>query len=1011
MPAPPKSRAESLPAHVEYVSRPRLETPPLVPYPGLRRFEESESGIFVGRGEQTADLLLTLRDHRLLTVIGPSGCGKSSLVYAGLLPALQKGFLIRSKSAWRAAQFTPGRCPIQSLAVALVECEGLAIDADVQAARRYRAGSLYAILRRGPLGLVEALEATPIRVGTNLLILVDQFEEIFRYRGLDNEAEAFVSLLLEAVRQSKERPDELPVSVVLTMRSDYLSDCNHFLGLPEAINSSQFLVPRLTRSQRHAAISGPAQLCGFEGKVTKSLVNRLLNDMADDPDQLPIAQHALMRMWTMAEARQSESDTAGGVKLTIGDYETAGGWRGTLSNHANEVFDNLETDEHRRIAQVLFRCLTEREAEERYVRRPATFGELAQVAGLKHEHEKSQLREVIEQFSDPSCCFLTPRAGTELTADTVIDISHESLIRQWDKLREWAKAEADSAQEYCRLADAAEKHKDGEKESLWTGRQLDDAIDWRKKQQPTPEWAERYGGDFALSKEFLDKSISQRSRKHLQERLFRAFAAIAIVMILLAVVLVINSQRNVRNSLDAHFRDTIDCPDSLLLPHNMKCQRFRQLCDSSESAQDALEYSVFRADFNEILKGLAFAEIDADLIGHQLAKQTPELKPAIESALADVVTYADFTKEYDTISRTLDRISWRIVFSNILEGGDPEGNGCPVGEYRRSLTRIQNELGQQLRSENSEKPRVKSLLNRVKLNDYLLGSPELPDQQGQPANGSTAPGEVFWQAVIHVEQGARCQNFGDVSGAREHYAFARSRWEQSTDSAMLFASDAEDSLFLRMIRAQIDFNYVAAGRILGQMPQGADLERLGDAVEDFRSIAEASGFPALWNYTGKAYHLLGEALAASNPQEAPDAYRNAMIAWERGTKPDLPRLADAAFESGFYREAHDYASEAMKDAPIELRSYVDDILSRTALRLGEEDCNEVRRLLKRSAGSNDPIAVRDAGLLLEEAHGFFKQAVEANDRLPEPDNSLRKYTAEVYSETRVRCPHFLYQEL
>lgn len=979
-------------------------TCPDAPYPGLRPFSENEGDIFVGRGEQVADLLLTLRDQRLVTVVGPSGCGKSSLVYAGLLPALRAGFLIHSRAGWRTAQFTPGNSPIDNLAAALVECEGLAIEADTDDDRCIWIDSVKETLRRGPLGLLEVLEDTPVRIGANLLILVDQFEEIFRHRRHDDEPEAFVRLLLETVRQAKKDPEELPVRVVLTMRSDFLGDCNRFPGLPEAINATQFLVPRLSRAQRDLAVSGPAHL--FDGEVDKHLVNRLLNDMGDDPDQLPIAQHALMRMWTMAEARQSESDSSDGIKLTIDDYETAGGWRATLSNHANEVFDSLETDEHRRIAQVLFRCLTERETEDRYVRRPATFGELAQVAGLKHEHEKSLLREVIEQFSDPSCCFLTPRAGTELTANTVIDISHESLIRQWKELKVWAKAEADSAQDYLRLADAAARHKDGRKASLWTGRQLDDALEWRKKQQPTPEWAERYGGDLELSKEFLDKSISQRSRKHLQEKLFLAFAAIAIVMILLAVVIVVNSQRNVRNSLDAHFRDTIDCPDSLLLPDDMKRQRFRQLCDSSESAQDALEYSVFRADLNESFKGLAFAKIDADLIGHQLAKQTPDLKPAIESALADVVTYADFAKEYDTISRTLDRISWRIVFSNVLESG-----GCPVREYRRSLTRIHNELGKRLRNENSENPRVKSLLDRVKLNDYLQGSPELPDQHGQPANGLTAPGEVFWQAVIHVEQGARCQDFGDVSGARAHYAFARSRWEQSVDPAMLFASDAEDSLFLKMIRAQIDFNYVAAGRILGQMPQGADLERLRDAVEDFRSIAEASGFPALWNYTGKAYHLLGEALAASNSQEARDAYRNAMIAWERGTKPDLPRLADAACESGFYREALDYASEAMKDAPIELRSYVDGILSRTALRLGEEDCNEVRRLLKRSAGSNDPIAVRDAGLLLEEAHGFFKQAVEANDRLPEPDNSLRQYTAEVYSETRVRCPHFLYQGL
>jgi hypothetical protein len=130
----------------------------------------------------------------------------------------------------------------------------------------------------------------------NLLVIVDQFEEIFRFsrvteqREYRDEAAAFVKLLLEAAGQR-----ELPIYVVLTMRSDFLGDCSQFWGLPEAINESQYLIPRLTRDQLKEAITGPISV-GL-GRITPRLVARLLNDVTDNHDQWPVLQHLLMRMW------------------------------------------------------------------------------------------------------------------------------------------------------------------------------------------------------------------------------------------------------------------------------------------------------------------------------------------------------------------------------------------------------------------------------------------------------------------------------------------------------------------------------------------------------------------------------------------------------------------------------------------------------------------------------------------------------------------------------------------
>ena len=130
--------------------------------------------------------------------------------------------------------------------------------------------------------------------GQNLLILIDQFEELFRFKNNSptiekfNQADAFVKLIIEAIHQH-----DVPIYVVLTVRSDFLGDCAQFRGLPEAINDGQYLTPRLSREQQKSTITGPVAVGG--GKIAPRLVQQLLYDVGDNPDQLPILQHALMR--------------------------------------------------------------------------------------------------------------------------------------------------------------------------------------------------------------------------------------------------------------------------------------------------------------------------------------------------------------------------------------------------------------------------------------------------------------------------------------------------------------------------------------------------------------------------------------------------------------------------------------------------------------------------------------------------------------------------------------------
>jgi WD40 repeat protein len=469
------------------------------PYPGLRPFHPDEVDVFFGREEQIDQLLERLDRSRLLAVVGLSGSGKSSLVKAGLIPALETGLLASAGARWRVAEMRPGEQPLRRLAEALLSDTALGPERGDDPAAL---GLLLATLRRGPLGLVEALADTPPPEGTRLLLVVDQFEEIFRYHayGDSDQAEAFVALLLAAAA----RPD-LPLYVVLTMRSDFLGDCALFEGLPEALNDCQFLTPRMTREQRRAAIVGPAGV--FGAAIEPVLVNRLLNDMGDDPDQLPRMQHLLMRLWTRCERGE------GGERLlTVADYEAVGGFEDALSRHADEAFEELD-EEGRRIAERLFRALSERGDDQRDVRRPARLGEVAAVADVPPE----RVAEAVEVFRRPDRSFLIPPAAMPLTPETVLDVAHESLIRQWRRLRDWVEREALSAGIYRRLAETARLWKQGEA-GLWGPPDLDVALAWEARQCPTEAWAERYGGDLATAMEFLAASREKKQRDEQAER-------------------------------------------------------------------------------------------------------------------------------------------------------------------------------------------------------------------------------------------------------------------------------------------------------------------------------------------------------------------------------------------------------------------------------------------------------------------------------------------------------------
>lgn len=495
------------------------------PFPGLRPFGVEENHLFFGRESQVDEVLVKLARNRFVTVMGYSGSGKSSLIYCGVVPIVYGGFMTSVGPDWNIVMTRPGTSPISNLAGALQDALdfGYMDSRDAEINRHVLSG----LLRSNPLGLVELISKSFGSKDQNTLIFIDQFEELFRFGSNSEEAaeeaSLFVALILEACRAS-----DLPVYIAITMRSDYVGECAKFPGLTQLINDSNYLVPHMSRDQKRIAVEGPISVGG--GQISQRLLKRLLNDLGDNQDQLPLLQHALMRTWeNWIENRE------GNEPLDIGHYNAIGRISEALSQHANETYDELDTRQ-KEITEILFKSLTEKASNNFGMRRPVRLGLVAELAEAKEE----EVIEIVEHFRARGRSFLMPPPSVDLNSDSVIEISHESLMRIWTRLKVWVDEEFESAQMYRRLSEAAEMYQIG-RTGLWRPPDLQLALNWQKKQNPTRAWALRYNEAFERAIVFLDTSrityeAEQRNQEMLQKRLLKRTKIVAVVLGIAAVI-------------------------------------------------------------------------------------------------------------------------------------------------------------------------------------------------------------------------------------------------------------------------------------------------------------------------------------------------------------------------------------------------------------------------------------------------------------------------------------------
>jgi len=535
------------------------------PFPGLRPFDYREHEFYFGRIDQIYALYRLLDLSRFVAVVGSSGSGKSSLVFAGLRPLLDKDTAQPGGRNWIWSEMSPKNAPIEGL-IDLVQNLARDCQPDLQddpaflASQRSRIAYL---IRLSSRGLVDALAEIEGLKDKTLVLVVDQFEELFRYAKPSQrrdpvndslrreEAVLFVQLLLGASRDARSN-----ARIVLTMRSDFIGDCASFRGLPEAVSGTQFLVPGLSREQFEEAIRKPIEIC--RSTIKSGVVERLLNDISDETDQLPVLQHCLLRLWEEAGKPENRADGVESAapahqpiarEITVDHYNAVGRIAGALSQHADEILRGLPGLEP--IVERVFRALSEVDKEGRAIRRKLTFAEL-----LKETCAQEQdLRKALDRFRTDDCSFLRPTQSdtATLAPDTPIDVGHEALLRRWKKVCGdpgateekkdersigWLRTEDKDARHYQSLVFIA-GHGPADPEPL-PHSQVKENWDWWCTNPPrTQAWAERYGeaAGYGRVQRLLEISRaafdSAEARQRSTTRIVRG--AVALVCLLLVV--------------------------------------------------------------------------------------------------------------------------------------------------------------------------------------------------------------------------------------------------------------------------------------------------------------------------------------------------------------------------------------------------------------------------------------------------------------------------------------------
>jgi basic membrane lipoprotein Med (substrate-binding protein (PBP1-ABC) superfamily)/DNA-binding SARP family transcriptional activator len=456
------------------LARATVQTRSIVnPFKGLQTFREADAEDFFGRDRLVAEVIGRINGGtNLVALVGPSGSGKSSVVRAGVVPALRKGTSPGSDT-WLLASMVPGAHPFAELEAALLRST---IDAPQTMAPQ---------LEDATLGLLRAVLRVLPDDTSRLVLVIDQFEELFTLVEDETERRRFLANLVAALDDPHRR-----VVLILTLRADSYHRPLGYAEFAARLASNVVNVLPLASDELESAAQGPAARAGVS--LEPALLAELLADVIGEPGALPIFQYALTELF----------DRRDGDVLTASAYRAMGGVRGALSRRADDLYHRLTLDEQEAARQLLLRLVTITENDD-WGRRRVPASEIVAL-----NVDVVTMESVIDQLGQQR--FLAFDRDHSSAAPTV-EVAHEALLWEWDRLRGWIE---DGRQDVKRRAalDAAVaewSHAGRDADYLLAGNRLAEYERWRTSTSMRLT---------ATEQEYLDVSLTRRDQDNVTER-------------------------------------------------------------------------------------------------------------------------------------------------------------------------------------------------------------------------------------------------------------------------------------------------------------------------------------------------------------------------------------------------------------------------------------------------------------------------------------------------------------
>ena len=492
------------------------------PYKGLRAFAEEDAVDFHGRSGLVNDLMERLNSHRLVTVVGPSGSGKSSVVRAGLIPALRAGGLPDSR-VWLVTDMFPGSYPFEELEAALS-----------RVAVRAPTGLLNELTQ--PNGLLRVSKQILPGEDSTLLIVIDQFEELFSAVRSEETRRLFLETLMTVAKDERSR-----IRVVTTIRADFLDRPLAYGDFAEALSDGIVTVGPPTRDGLAQAIAAPARTVGLE--LEPGLVGRIIADVEGQPGALPLLQYALTEMFSHRERST----------LTIAGYEVTGGVAGALGRRAEELFEGLSPAGQSAAREVFLRLVSVDELGA-VTRRRARQSELVSLAV-----DRSGLQSVLNAFG---AFRLLTFDRDPVTRGPTVEVAHEALLTDWPTLRSWIENARESLVLTRRVADSAREWVESNEDPsyLLRGVRLEDVEAWAARAEVVLTSDESRYVAASIEQRGADVSAARRRRR----RTVAALAGGLVLVSALAVVAFLLRGVAQQEALQARVRELATASDSQL---------------------------------------------------------------------------------------------------------------------------------------------------------------------------------------------------------------------------------------------------------------------------------------------------------------------------------------------------------------------------------------------------------------------------------------------------------------